>query len=82
MLCVVFGVIESHDFRAFCVVHVVGVVVVFIDEFFDGLSIELSGGDGPIFDFEGSWVRGNVLQEYLLLWRREVVSRLIMIIII
>ena len=54
MLCVVFGVIESHDFRAFCVVHVVGVVVVFIDEFFDGLSIELSGGDSPIFDFEGS----------------------------
>lgn len=77
MLCVVFGVIESHDFRTFSVVHVVGVVIVFIDEFFDRLSIELSGGDGPIFDFEGSWVVENVLQEYLLLWRREVVSLLI-----
>jgi hypothetical protein len=77
MLCVVFSIIESHNFRAFCVVHVVRVVVVFIDEFFDRLLIELSCSDGPIFDFEGGCVLENVLQKYLLLWRNDVANLLI-----
>jgi hypothetical protein len=53
MFSVVLGVIESHDFWAFGIIHIVGIVVVFIYKLFDGLSVELSSGDGPIFDFEG-----------------------------
>jgi hypothetical protein len=44
LLSVVFVRIEPHDFWPFGVVHIFWIVVVFIEESFDGLFMELFPG--------------------------------------
>jgi len=60
---VVLGVVEAHDLGTLGVVHVVGVVVVLIEELVDGLGVVVAGGDGPVLDLEGGWLGARVLQK-------------------
>jgi hypothetical protein len=79
VLSVVLRIIEPHDLGTLSVVHVFGVVVVFIKELIHHLVAVGSVGDAELLNLKSCWVGAEVLQVYRLFRSKPLASLLIMI---
>lgn len=79
MLSIILGVVESEDLRAFCVVHVFRIVIVFVEVLLDYLIVEFLSGHVDLVQLQSAYLSWHLLQYALFFTRSDLATLFIII---
>jgi hypothetical protein len=79
VLSVVLGVVEAEHFGALSIVHVFGIVVIFVEELLDDLVVVVLLGHVDLVELQSAYLSSPLLQHALLLNNSDLVTLFIII---